>query len=122
MGTGQKRLLRGLSSFEARALALIILLLLVFPSVSKASSENPDLSIVIFGNNVSVRGNHLNFTVEVKGKPLSANLTWILPPGFFALGPVEEVCVLPCNKTLEVFVNQSSAVGNLTVGVEAEYE
>ncbi|MBR9680867.1 MAG: hypothetical protein GOU98_03530 [Candidatus Altiarchaeota archaeon] len=122
MGMGQDGLLRGLSSFEARAIALILLLLIVFPNVSLASSENPDISIEIFGTNNSVRGETLNLTVAVSGSSRPINLTWILPLGFENLEPVKSYCEnLPCNQTLKVRINESSGVGNQIVGVEVEY-
>jgi|GEM_PF-2824133 len=111
------RLVRGLSSFEARAIALIVLLLLVFPDMSRAEPGN-NVSVEIFlPGNWTIRGETLEITAVVNGTG-NVTLNWLLPAGFEPMNGTESTCTMPCNRTIIVRVNGSIDPGTYEVGVE----
>ncbi len=110
------RLVRGLSSFEARAIALIVLLLLVFPDMSRAEPGN-NVSVEIFSGNRTIRGGTLKITAVVNGTG-NVTLNWLLPAGFEPMNGTESTCTMPCNRTIIVRVNGSIDPGTYEVGVE----
>jgi hypothetical protein len=116
-------LLRGLSSFEARALALLLLLILVLPTMSEAS-EDDAVNVSILSENAPVRGETAAFTALVTGSASNVTLRWVLPEGFELInGSAEEFCPeLECERNITVSVSNSSALGPQTIGVELEYE
>lgn len=116
-------LLRGLSSFEARAIALLLLLILVLPTMSEAS-EDDAVNVSILSENTPVRGETAAFTALVTGSAGNVTLRWVLPEGFSAVeGSLEEFCSeLECEKSILVNVSTTSVLGPQTVGVELEYE
>ena len=116
------KLIRGLSSFEARAIALIILLFFVFPTVSRADPEDSVL-IEILSKNVSVRGDQLTVTAMLNGTAENVSLRWLLPEGFEPLnGTLTDFCEsLGCNRSIVVFVNRSLPIGAYQVGMEVDH-
>ena len=116
------KLIRGLSSFEARAIALLILLFLVFPTLSRADAENP-VSVEIVSINRTVRGSALELTVLLNGTAENVSMRWLLPEGLqLTNGTLVDFCEsLGCNRTIAVFVNESIALGKYQIGVEAKY-
>lgn len=116
------KLIRGLSSFEARAIALIILLFFVLPTISRADPE--DLVVLnIVSKNMTVRGTTLELTVLLNGTAENASVRWLLPEGFqLANGTLTDFCeFLDCNRSITVFVNESLALGAYQVGVEVDH-
>jgi hypothetical protein len=117
-GFGSWRL-RGRFGFEARALALFLLLFLVFPTLSRAEPEDTHLEL-LFPDTV-VRGGELELTAVVTGTG-NATVRWLLSGGFEPLaGPLEWDCQGSCNGTLVVHVNRSVALGGYDIGLEVSH-
>jgi hypothetical protein len=116
------KLIRGLSSFEARAIALIVLLFIVFPTLSRADAEEP-VTVDIVSTDYTVRGGGLELTVLLNGTAENVSMRWLLPGGFqLANGTLVDFCEsLGCNRTIDVFVNESVAPGIYQIGVEVDH-
>lgn len=113
--------LRGLSGFEARMLALLLLLALVFPVVSRASDEESTLSIEILSENITVRGEEFLVKALVLGNQ-EVVVRWHLPDGMSVVnGSLEVPCSGDCENELVVRVDSNSTLGPKEIGVEVEY-
>lgn len=114
-------LMRGLSSFESRVLALLLLLTLVFPAISRASDENSSLLVEIISEDMFIRGGNFTVTAVISGNQ-NITMRWHLPAGLTVLnGSLEGLCSGDCVNELLVGVETNSTLGPHDIGVEIEY-
>lgn len=113
--------LRGLSNFGARTLALLLLLILILPTISRA--EDNSLTVEILSEDTAIRGGIFILTANIKGDAENVALRWQLPQGFELInGSLESNCeVLDCKREITVNVTTSTKLGPQNVGVELNY-
>lgn len=115
-------LMRGLSSFEARVLALLLLLTLVFPTISRASDNTSSLIVEIVSKDAFIRGGDFTLAAVISGDQ-NITMRWHLPVGLTVLnGSLESPCSGDCINELSVSVETNSTLGPHDIGVEIEYE
>ena len=120
--TGVKGRFKRVSSFHTRVLALLILLALILPTMSRAE-ESGSLSVEILSVEQTVRGSEISLRAVATGDKTNVNLKWHLPEGFELIeGQIEQKCEeLNCEIEIKVLVTEGSSLGPLTIGVEAKY-
>ena len=113
--------LRGLSNFGARTLALILLMVLILPTISRA--EDNSITVEIMSEDIAVRGETFILTAHIKGDAQNVVLRWQLPQGFELVnGSLESKCeTLDCQQKITVNVTTPTKLGPQDVGVDLTY-
>ena len=103
-------------------MALTLLIILVFPTMSKAE-EGSEMKVSIISKNITIRGDELTLLARVNNGAENMLLRWLLPPGFQLVnGSLETMCEKSiCEDNITVKVTENTNLGPQTIGVDIEY-